>query len=82
MGQSHSFYFRMALVAAGAAVATLIAIDTAAAQKKKVPGWAQGRPAELENSPLAPHPSNLKVTPADKIPLDKIQLPPGFKVEI
>jgi glucose/arabinose dehydrogenase len=52
------------------------------AQEKKVPGWAQGRPPELENSPLAPHPSNLKETPADQIPIKKILVPPGFKVEL
>ncbi|MDH3414509.1 MAG: hypothetical protein OEM98_18775, partial [Gammaproteobacteria bacterium] len=45
-------------------------------------GWAQGRPPELENSPLAPHAGRLTVTPPDQIPVDRIQLPPGFKVEI
>lgn len=69
-----------------AAVAATLLVTTwtdgAFAQKKKVPGWAQGRPAALENSPLAPHPSNLKVTPADKIPVGKILVPPGFKVEL
>lgn len=54
----------------------------AQAQEKKVPGWAQGRPAELENSPLAPHAGKMTVTPADEIPLERIQLPPGFKAEI
>ncbi len=54
----------------------------ALAQEKKVPGWAQGRPAALENSPLAPHAGKMTVTPAAEIPLDQIQLPPGFKAEI
>jgi glucose/arabinose dehydrogenase len=45
-------------------------------------GWAQGRPPELENSPLAPHAGRLTVTPPDQIPVDSIHLPPGFKVEL
>ena len=81
MVQTLSFTFRAGLVAGAAALATLIAIDGAAAQKK-VPGWVQGRPAALESSPLAPHAANLKVTAPDRIPLDRILLPPGFKVEI
>lgn len=56
--------------------------QASAQQKPPAPGWAQGRPAEMENSPLAPHPSNLKVTPADKVPVDKIVLPAGFKAEL
>jgi glucose/arabinose dehydrogenase len=50
--------------------------------QKQAPGWAQGRPPELENSPLAPHPGKLTVTPADQIPIDKLLLPPGFKIEL
>ncbi len=74
--------FRTGFAALAAALFVTTWTDGAFAQKKNVPGWAQGRPAELENSPLAPHPSNLKVTPADKIPVDKILVPPGFKVEL
>ncbi|MDX1528623.1 MAG: PQQ-dependent sugar dehydrogenase, partial [Gammaproteobacteria bacterium] len=40
------------------------------------------RPPELANSPLAPHAGRLTVTPPDQIPVDRIQLPPGFKVEL
>jgi glucose/arabinose dehydrogenase len=31
---------------------------------------------------LAPHPPRLTVTAPDKIPLDKLKLPPGFKLEL
>ena len=67
---------------AAAALFALLGAEGALAQEKKVPGWAQGRPAELENSPLAPHAGKMTVTSPAEIPLDKILLPPGFKVEI
>lgn len=47
-----------------------------------MPGWVQGRPGHLEDSPQKPHAGRLTVTPADKIPLDRISVPPGFKVEL
>jgi glucose/arabinose dehydrogenase len=46
------------------------------------PTWAQGRSPEQENSPLAPHPPGLTALPASDIPLDKIQLPPGFHISL
>jgi glucose/arabinose dehydrogenase len=36
----------------------------------------------MASSPLAPHASPLTVTPVDKIPVDKLKAPTGFKVEI
>lgn len=65
-----------------AALFAMFAAEAALAQQKQVPGWAQGRPPELENSPLAPHPSKMTVTPAEEIPVDRIQLPSGFQVEL
>ena len=46
------------------------------------PAWQQGRSAELADSKLAPHAGKMTVTPASEIPIDKLKLPPGFKVEI
>lgn len=46
------------------------------------PGWVQGRPKELESSPLAPHPPGLKALEAKDIPVDKLKVPPGFKIEL
>jgi len=46
------------------------------------PAWAQGRPDSMASSPLAPHAPVLTVTSSDRIPLDKIKVPPGFKVEL
>jgi glucose/arabinose dehydrogenase len=54
----------------------------AAAPAAPPPAWAQGRPDSLANSSLAPHAPVLTVTGADKIALDKIKVPPGFKVEL
>jgi glucose/arabinose dehydrogenase len=54
------------------------------AQDKPAPPpiWQQGRAAEQADSKLAPHAGKLTETPADQIPLDKLKLPPGFKVEL
>ena len=46
------------------------------------PAWKQGMPAEMANSTLAPLAGKLTVTAAADIPLNKVKLPPGFKVEI
>jgi glucose/arabinose dehydrogenase len=46
------------------------------------PGWKQGMPASMASSTLAPLPGKNTATSAAEIPLDKLRLPPGFKVEI
>lgn len=46
------------------------------------PAWQQGRSKEMESSPLAPHAGKMTETPASEIPLDKLKVPKGFKVEI
>jgi len=46
------------------------------------PAWQQGRPASMADSKLAPLAGKNTVTPAAEIPLDKLKLPKGFKVEI
>ncbi len=46
------------------------------------PAWQQGRPASMADSKLAPVAGKNTVTPASEIPLDKLKLPPGFKIEI
>lgn len=46
------------------------------------PFWAAGRPktdAAMKMAPVAAHPIP---TAADKLPINKIKLPPGFKVEV
>jgi glucose/arabinose dehydrogenase len=46
------------------------------------PAWQQGRPAALANSTLAPVAGRNTVTPPADIKLDRLKLPPGFKVEL
>jgi glucose/arabinose dehydrogenase len=46
------------------------------------PGWKQGMPASMASSTLAPLPGKNTATAAAEIPLDKLRLPPGFKVEV
>ena len=44
--------------------------------------WQQGRTIEQGNSTLAPLAGKLTVTPPDQIPLDKLKVPAGFKLEL
>ena len=44
--------------------------------------WAQGRPRAAASSKLAPVPSFPIPTPADKLPIARMKLPPGFKAEV
>jgi glucose/arabinose dehydrogenase len=46
------------------------------------PIWKQGMPNSMKESKLAPHPTPLTVTAAEKIPVSKIKLPAGFKAEV
>ena len=63
--------------------ALLLASATASAQTAPPPpAWQQGRSAAQADSKLAPLAGKLTVTPAADIPIDKLKLPPGFKIEI
>ena len=46
------------------------------------PAWKQGMPESMANSTLAPLAAKLTATKAADVPLNKIKLPPGFKVEV
>jgi glucose/arabinose dehydrogenase len=52
------------------------------APQQKPPIWQQGRPPEMADSKLAPFPAKSTVTPPSEIPVDKIVVPKGFKVEL
>jgi glucose/arabinose dehydrogenase len=58
------------------------AIDVVAQQPAAPPPWKQGQPANMADSPLAP----IAQPPAPKapgeIPINKIKVPQGFKVEL
>ena len=46
------------------------------------PAWKQGMPDNMATSTLAPLAGKLTATKAADVPLNKIKLPPGFKVEV
>ena len=50
--------------------------------KEEEPFWAVGRPKGGPGNQMAPVPPFPIPTPADKLPISKIKLPPGFKAEI
>ncbi|HXJ78963.1 MAG TPA: PQQ-dependent sugar dehydrogenase [Candidatus Methylomirabilis sp.] len=49
---------------------------------EEVPFWAIGRPKAGPGAQMAPVPPFPIPTPADKLPIGKIKVPPGFKVEV
>jgi glucose/arabinose dehydrogenase len=67
-----------------AIIAALGARAWAEAQDKPAPPpmFQQGRPPELAESKLAPHPGKMTETPPTEIPVDRIKLPPGFEAEL
>jgi glucose/arabinose dehydrogenase len=50
--------------------------------KEEEPFWAVGRPKTEPALRMAPVPAFPIPTPADKLPLAKMKVPPGFKVEV
>jgi glucose/arabinose dehydrogenase len=46
------------------------------------PSWQQGRSAEQEKSTLHPFAINVTGKMANELPVDKLKVPPGFKVEV
>ena len=91
-------YRRALLIAGSFAVLAAAALPLAAQQQapaasSQIPPMSQGRPGfspidqtKVERSKqdfnLKGHPVPPTVTPVDKLPLDKIKLPAGFKAEI
>lgn len=67
----------------GFAIAVALAFPVHAQDKNTPPpAWKQGMPDSMADSKLAPHAGKLTATPADQIPIDKLELPAGFKVEL
>jgi glucose/arabinose dehydrogenase len=66
-------------------VGLLVAAATArlhAQQAAEPPPWKQGQPAAIANSNLAPIAPPPVPTAPDKLPLDKLKVKPGFKIEV
>ena len=76
---------RVAWSLGGALAAVVLAGSMAAAQQAPAateppPPWAQGRPSgDIKLAPVAPLPIP---TAADKLPVDKLKVPKGFKLEV
>ena len=51
-------------------------------KQEEEPFWAVGRPKSGPGLSMAPVPAFPIPTPADKLPIAKIKVPPGFKVEL
>ena len=47
-----------------------------------MPFWAVGKPKSGPGDAMAPVPAFPIPTPADKLPIAKMKVPPGFKVEV
>lgn len=69
-------------LSAAAALAIALPLAWSQDKPKPPPAWWQGKPQALKDSPLAPHPPKLTETPAAEIPVDRIRVPPGFRVEL
>lgn len=65
-----------------AMIAALAFGSAFAQQAAEEPFWAKGRPKGDEAMKMAPVPAFPVPTAADKLPIAKMKLPPGFKVEV
>ena len=66
-----------------AAVAAAFAVSAQAQDKAAPPpAWKQGMSDKYKDSKLAPHAGKMTETSASEIPVDKLKVPAGFKVEL
>jgi glucose/arabinose dehydrogenase len=65
-------------------ILSAFALGSAQAQDKPKPppAWHQGKPPAMADSKLAPHAGKMTETPASEIPVNKLEVPKGFKVEL
>jgi len=69
-------------VAVAAAVAAAFAASLHAQDKAPPPAWQQGKPATMNDSTLHPFAPHMTGRSAKELPLDKLKVPSGFKVEV
>ena len=69
-------------VLAAVALAALASAHAQDKAKPPPPAWHQGKPPSMDSSKLAPLPGKLTETGRSEIPVEKINLPPGFSVQI
>ncbi len=61
---------------------TPMSAPVAPATPAAAPAWQQGRGPAMAASPLAPLAGRNTATPPGEIAIDKLKLPPGFKIEL
>ena len=61
---------------------TLALITATAVVAQAPPPWKQGQPAEMANSTLAPIAQPPAAKAPGEIPIDKLKVPPGFKLSL
>lgn len=69
-------------VAVAAAIAAAFAASLHAQDKAPPPAWQQGKPAAMNDSTLHPFAPHMTGRSAKELPLDKLKVPSGFKVEV
>jgi glucose/arabinose dehydrogenase len=75
--------FRINTTTLGLAAALALPASLAFAQQAAAPPtWQQGRPDSMASSPLAPHAPRLTTTAPERLPIDALRVPQGFKVEV
>jgi glucose/arabinose dehydrogenase len=70
------------LILQGCATSPPPKAEVAPAPVAAPPAWKQGMGPDMASSKLAPMPGKMTVTTASEIPIDKLKLPPGFKIEV
>jgi len=65
-----------------AAAAGLCGAASAQDKPAPPPAWHQGKPPAMSDSKLAPLPGKMTETARSEIPVEKVNLPPGFSVQI
>ncbi len=69
-------------IAAIAATCSLAFSSVAFSQAAAPPAWKQGMGDKYKDSTLAPNPGKNTETPVSEIPIDKLKVPKGFKLEV
>lgn len=70
------------MILQGCATAPPPKAEAAPAPVAAAPAWKQGMGPDMASSKLAPMPGKMTVTAASEIPIDRLKLPPGFKIEV
>src|SRR5213592_1605538 len=73
---------RITLTSLALALGVVLALASLTLAQQAPPTWKQGQPRELADSPLAPIAQPPAPRAPGEIPIEKIKVPPGFKVSL